>query len=385
VLPFTNMSGDAEQEYFSDGITEDIITELSRFHSLFVIARNSSFTFKGEAVNVSEVGRKLGVQYVVEGSVRKAGNRVRITAQLIEAASGNHLWAERYDRELDDIFAIQDEVVREIATAVPGQLEVAALNLVQRRSGQNITAYEYVLRGEHFRNHDWGSVESRQMFEAAIEADPQCAKAYAHLSNWHAYSILAHCAPADEARELTNSLAKKALNLEPNNPSTLAVVAEAYLMAGFLKPSRKCMEKAIKLNPNDYMVMIFAADVLAWLGDIDEALRWRELCIRHDPLSIEASTEIDLEVFYLAERYDDAINSISGWQNTSIHLIAEFAATYAQAGQIDQAVAMREQFEARAPDGYTIKDHVDGQLRMCALQKHRDLWLEGYRKAGFDV
>ena len=221
--------------------------------------------------------------------------------------------------------------------------------------------------------------------EAAIEADPLCAKAYAHLSNWHSYSILAHCAPANEAREITRSLAEKALQIEPNDPYILALLAEGYLMAGDLDPARKCIEKAIKLNSNYYIVMIYAADVLAWLGDIDEALRWRELCVLHDPLSTASMTEVDLEVFYLAERYDDAINAISGWHNTSIHLIAEFAATYAQAGQIDQAVAMREQFEARVPDGYTIENHVDGQLRMCALQKHRDLWLEGYRKAGFDV
>jgi adenylate cyclase len=142
VLPFDNMSGDPEQEYFSDGITEDIITELARFRSLFVIARNSSFSYKGASPNIQDVGRDLGVQYVVEGSVRKAGNRVRITAQLIEAASGTHVWAERYDRELDDIFAVQDEVVREITTAVPGQLDVEALARVRSRSERDLTAYE---------------------------------------------------------------------------------------------------------------------------------------------------------------------------------------------------------------------------------------------------
>ncbi|GAG49486.1 unnamed protein product, partial [marine sediment metagenome] len=178
VLPFTNMSGDPEQEYFSDGITEDIITELSRFSSLFVIARNSSFTFKGEAVNVTEVGQKLGVAYVVEGSVRKAGSRVRITAQLVEAATGNHIWAERYDRDLEDIFAVQDEVVREIATAVPGQLEVAALQRVQRKPIENLTAYDLVLRGEQLQFRDWSSREAMSLFEKAVEIDPHCARAY---------------------------------------------------------------------------------------------------------------------------------------------------------------------------------------------------------------
>ncbi|MCZ6859028.1 MAG: hypothetical protein O7I42_01885 [Alphaproteobacteria bacterium] len=385
VLPFDNMSGDPEQEYFVDGITEDIITELARFRSLFVIARNSSFSYKGKSPNIQDVGRELGVQYVVEGSVRKVANRVRITAQLVEAASGNHVWAERYDRELDDIFAVQDEVVREIATAVPGQLDVDALAKVRRRSDQDLTAYEYVLRGADLQYREWGSVEAVPLFEQAIEADPNCARAYAHLANWHAYSITAHCAPAEEARRLTRSMAEKAQHIEPNDPVILSILAEAYLMIGDLEPARKCIDRAVKINPNHYMVMIFAADVFAWLGDIDEALRWRDLYLRHDPQSNASTIEVDFEVYYMAERYDDAIDVIAGWQNPLIHLIANFAAAYAQAGRLDQAAALRMQFEKICPADYSIENHVSEQLKMCALQKHRDIWLEGFRKAGFEV
>ena len=140
VLPFENMSGDPEQEYFSDGLTEDIITELSRFRNLLVIARNSSFTFKRQAVDVMEVGRKLGARYVVEGSVRRAGNRIRITAQLLETATGNHLWAERYDRDLEDIFAVQDELVRAISGVIPGELDRHALEGLRRKPPGNLTA-----------------------------------------------------------------------------------------------------------------------------------------------------------------------------------------------------------------------------------------------------
>ncbi|MCH7636876.1 MAG: adenylate/guanylate cyclase domain-containing protein, partial [Proteobacteria bacterium] len=146
VLPFVNMSGDPKQEYFSDGITEDIITELSRFATLFVIARNSSFHFKGKAVKVSEIGRDLGVQYVVEGSVRKAGNRVRVTAQLVEAASGNHIWAERYDRELVDIFEVQDEVAHTVAATVSGRLDDAGAERARRRPTEDLAAYDLFLR-----------------------------------------------------------------------------------------------------------------------------------------------------------------------------------------------------------------------------------------------
>ena len=145
MLPFNNMSGDAEQEFFADGITEDIITELSRFRELFVISRNSSFKYKGKAVDVQKFARELGVQYVVEGSVRKAGNRVRITVQLIDAETDRHIWAERYDRDLEDIFEIQDEVTRAIVATLPGRVEAAARDRAARKPTDNMAAYECVL------------------------------------------------------------------------------------------------------------------------------------------------------------------------------------------------------------------------------------------------
>jgi adenylate cyclase len=385
VLPFDNMSADPDQEYFSDGITEDIITELARFNSLFVIARNSSFHYKGQSPKIQDVGRELGVEYVVEGSVRKAGNRVRVTAQLVEAASGNHVWAERYDRDLDDIFSVQDELVREIAASVPGQLDAAATQRIQRRRADNLTAYEYVLRGDHMRNQDWASPDAIPLFERAIEADPHCARAYAQIANWHAYSISAHCVPMEEAGQKTRDLAAKAIRIEPNDPVMLAFVAEAYLMSGDLGLARRCIDKAIKLNPNHYYVMLFAAIVLAWLGEVDEALRWRDLYLRHDPMYGPAVAEAEFEIFYLTERYEDAIRALLGWQDLPIHLLADSAAAHAQAGRLEEAGALRERFESRLPPDYTIKDHVSNYLKMCALQKHRDILLEGYRKAGFDV
>ena len=158
VLPFQNMSGDAEQEYFADGITEDILTELSRFRELFVISRNSAFVYKGRQVNVQKVAKELGVQYIVEGSVRKAGSRVRITVQLIDAETDSHLWAERYDRELADIFAIQDEVTSSIVSILPGRVAAAARDRVQRKPPENLAAYECVLAGKllHHRSDRGG-------------------------------------------------------------------------------------------------------------------------------------------------------------------------------------------------------------------------------------
>jgi adenylate cyclase len=322
---------------------------------------------------------------VVEGSVRKAGNRVRITAQLIDAASGNHIWAERYDRELEDIFDVQDEVVQAITIAIPGHLEVEAHDQVRRRSKQNLTAYEYVLQGNNLMNQNWGSVDAVPFFEKAIEADPSYARAYAQLANWHAYSTFAHCAPADETGPLARSLAEKSLSLEPNNPVNLCSIAEVYLLIGDPAMMRRCIEKAIKINPNHYVVMIYAANLLSWLGELDEAMRWFELYTRHDPQHVAASDEVSFELYFFLKRFEDAAGIADGWQNPSIHLLAEFAAAYALAGRPDDATAMREQFESKCPPHYSIQAFVSVQLPMGLPQEQRDLWLEGYRKAGFNV
>ena len=185
------MSGDPEQEYFSDGITEDIITELSRFHSLFVIARNSSFAFRGHNVNVAEVAHRLGVQYVVEGSVRKAANRVRVTVQLIDATTGRHLWAERYDRDLEDIFAVQDEITEAIVSTLPGRLEEAARDRAERKPTSNMTAYDYQLFGTQ-RLWRWTPddiVEAGRLAQKAVDLDPRFARAHALITATHLWAV----------------------------------------------------------------------------------------------------------------------------------------------------------------------------------------------------
>ena len=187
VLPFVNVSGDSEQEYFSDGITEDLITDPSKISALFVISRASSFAYKGRAVKPEEVSRELGVRYLLEGSVRKAGGRVRITAQLIDATTGFHIWAERYDRKLAEIVKVQDEVTREIVSALKVTLTGREQERVARRGTDNMAAYDYVLRGV---NHYWRStkeetLQSRRMFEKAVELDPKYAQAHSDLGWTH--------------------------------------------------------------------------------------------------------------------------------------------------------------------------------------------------------
>ena len=187
VLPFVNMSGDPEQEFFVDGLTEDIITELSRFRELLVISRNSAFVHKGKAVRVQDIAREFGVHYVVEGSVRKAGDRVRVTVQLIDAETDRHIWAERYDRKIEDIFAIQDEVSSAIVGTLPGRIEAAGHDRAKRKPPQSMAAYEYVLTGKilHHRSTREDNAEAQRMLERAIELDPK----YAHAHAWKACVI----------------------------------------------------------------------------------------------------------------------------------------------------------------------------------------------------
>ncbi len=285
VLPFVNMSADPEQEYFSDGLTEDLITDLSRISSLFVIARNTVFTYKGKAVKVEEIGKELGVRYVVEGSVRKAGNRVRITAQLIDSSSGGHLWAERYDRDLEDIFALQDEVTKEIVSSLAVKLTEDEKKSIASAPTDNVEAWEYRLRGSEYfaRATKEGNAQARQMYEKAIKLDPGFSVAYldlgwTYVSDWvfqwrqdqealkkaselaqkslflndslpGAYRLLgALCAWRKEYDEGITAL-ERALTLDPNDAESYAALARIYIFSGRPKDAVGLIEKAIHLNP----------------------------------------------------------------------------------------------------------------------------------------
>lgn len=385
VLPFDNMSGDPEQEYFSDGITEDVITELARFKNLFVIARNSTFAFKGQATDMTEVGARLGVAYLVEGSVRKSGNRVRVTSQLIEAKTGNHLWAERYDRDLEDIFDVQDELVHEIASAVPGQLHAASAQRARRRAIANLNAYDCMLRGEWLVNQDFGSHEAIALFEKAIELDPQCARAYTNLASCHAYSIFAQGKDVYEAAEAARSLAERALDIDSADPAIQATVAATYILVGQHDLARQHIETAMRLNPNDYVVMNFFGIVMGYLGDHKKGLIWKDRVCQHDPLSGDSHREGYFDLFYMERRYDDAIALFRGWRNPPVHMYLELAAAHAQLHQMNDLREAITKFESIKPKGFEPSRAIDAHIRMCASSEDKNNWIEGYRKAGFDA
>jgi adenylate cyclase len=266
VLPFTDMSGDPEQRYFSDGVTEDIITELSRFRSLVVIARNSSFAFRGARIDSAEIARRLGVEYVVEGERSPGRERVGITAQLIDAATATHLWAERYDRQLADIFAVQDEVVQTVVATVAGRLEVAGAEFARRKPPESLVAYEYVLRGveQLSREGKEHNAAARRHFEKAIELDTQYAAAHAYL----ALAIYVGWTTSRAPGELDGALvsARQALALDENDSRCHRVLRVIYAHLHQYDRAEFHSERSIALNPNDALAALQRATVLRYLG-----------------------------------------------------------------------------------------------------------------------
>ncbi len=342
VLPFDNLTGDPKQEYFSDGITNDIITDLSKFRSLFVIASNSVFVYKGKPVKVQDVSRELGVRYVLEGSVQRASEKVRVNAQLIDATTGHHLWAERYDRDLKDLFALQDEIVQTIVTALAVKVDAVERKRAMRKETDSLEAYGYVLRGREYlaRTTRSTNVEARQMFQRAIEVDPHYASAYVGLG-WTYRKAVGHgwTEFPGQALQQAHDLAQKALSLEES--------ASAYRLLGYVYLPRRqydlashTLERAIELNPNDWDSLSILASVMLYTGRPDEAIQTYETTLRFNPaMEVDRLFELGL-AYYLEMRYDDAIRTLEqgvGRNPDHVFLYIALAAAYAQADRPEDA------------------------------------------------
>jgi adenylate cyclase len=285
VLPFVNMSEDPKQEYFSDGLTEDLTSALSKISSLFVIARNSAFTYKGKAVKVQDVSREMGVRYVLEGSVRKADNQVRITAQLIDATTGGHLWSERYDRPLQDIFALQDEVVQKIVTTLKLQLSVQEQGILVRKTTDNLEAYDYYLRGRaHFnRFTQEANAQARQMFEQALALDPQYAEAYAFLGATYFAEWAFQWSQDSQALDQALALAQRAVAVDDSLAQAHATLGNVYVWKKQYDQAIAEAERAIALDSNFAEAYMGLGEILKFAGRPEEALGLIEKAMRLNP------------------------------------------------------------------------------------------------------
>jgi len=388
VLPFDNMSGDPEQEFFADGITEDLTTALSKVRWFFVIARNSTFTYKGKAVEVKQVAKELGVRYVLEGSVRKAGTRVRITAQLIDATTGRHVWAERYDRQIEDIFELQDEMSQTIAGAVEPELSAAERDRVLTKPPDNLDAWENYQRGlwnMWFYERE-PNLEAEVLLNRATELDPRFAPAYAY-GTYVRYQRVIMGWSDDPQRSLKAgmALAEKALSLDDKDPIAYFAVGRIHMMQGRHEDSIAALEKAIELNPSFAQSHHGLGMALTLAGRLDEAkaaLQMAERLSPRDPI-LWASTVVHALACVLSGDHEEALRwarktilnpRSKGYWPHSVH-----AAALAQLGRLDEARdAVAAALEAM-PDltlsylAKTLPTKQPGGL---------DPYLDGLRKAG---
>jgi adenylate cyclase len=312
ILPFANMSGDPEQEFFTDGMTEDIITGLSRFKELFVISRNTTFRFKGEQVDIQRFARDIGVQYVVEGSVRKAGDRVRITVQLIDAESDHHLWAERYDRKLEDIFSIQDDVTSSIVAILPGRVQAAAHDRAEHKPTENMVAYECVLTGKilHHRSTIEDNTEALRAIDRAIALDPK----FAHAHAWKACTLgqnwtYGWCDNREETwRQVLKEL-QVALALDDNDSDVHRILAACHVIHGDLEKAVYHQDRALSLNPNDDLTVVQQGEILTWIGRPEEGIKWIKDAMRLNPYHPERYWSHLGRAYFVAHHYEEAIES----------------------------------------------------------------------------
>jgi adenylate cyclase len=357
VLPFENMSGDPEQEYFADGIAEDIITELSRYPDLFVVARNSSFAYRGRAVRIADVARELGVQYVVEGSVRRGGSSVRITAQLIDALSGKHLWAQRYDRELQGVFAIQDDVTSNIVAVLPARIETAATEAAARKKVDSLEAYDHLLRGKYYHHlYDAkANQEAEASFDRAMELDPRFAAAYA----WKACTlgqarVFGYCDPAPKLSEIAR-LIEAAARLDESDTECHRIMCRLALLDGLFAKSEYHLERAMAQNPNDPRLVAQRGINLTYQGDPVAAIPWIERAMRLDPFSAHHYYLDLVQALFMAGRAAEAIGVLEPIEPHRFDHYALLAACRSAVGDTlaaqeagRRALAMRPVFTIRS-------------------------------------
>jgi len=367
VLPFVNLSADPTQQYLSDGITEDIITELSRYRELLVIARNSSFQYRDKANDMKHIGGELGVEYLVDGSLRKAGDRLRVTAQLIEAETGSHIWAERYDRNLEDVFAIQDEVTRTIATTLIGQLSRSGAERARRKPTEQWAAYEYVLQANYWTDR-YDTEAAETLLKRAIAIDPNYALAYAALS----YVYLQRFFDDVQAETLNLALAnaETALSLDDRDESCHRAVGVALTFLEKYDLAGAHLDKALALNPNNVIAAAARANWLVRVGRPEEALQTLDEAVKRDPLHPPWFWEVRTMILFQQKRYEGVIEAINRKSPLRHWDHAFLAAAYIRLGRIDEARAESAEVLRMKPDFSIAAYAIEDPYKNPADQKH---------------
>ena len=338
VMPFTSMSPDPEQEYFSNGITEDIITGLSRFRTLSIVARSSSFSAKAKGMDSKQAGETLGAHYIVEGSVRRAGNRIRITAQLIEAETGNHIWAERYDRDLEDVFAVQDEVTQAIVAVLPGRIQADVADRVGQKQTSNMKAYELMLKGKALRDglNAQDTQQARSYFEKALELDPRYARVYMYLADTYVVDSWLGLAQAD-APAMALDMARKGAALDNNDVYIQDQLGYAYLCAGLWDEANVQFEKTLSQIVNEAESMAWCGYGFLLLGRRDRAMEVVRKAIQLDPLHPPALNWIMGQVHFFSGQYSEVVDMLIGEALLNSLAHAFLVAAFAHAGRSDEA------------------------------------------------
>jgi adenylate cyclase len=385
VLPFTNLSADPEQEYFSDGITNDIITDLAKFRELVVIASNTVFTYKGKPVTIEEVAQELGVRYVLEGSVQKLGEQVRVNAQLIDAATGHYLWAERYERELKDLFAVQDEIMQTLVTTLALKISAVEQQRALQQDTESLEAYDYVLRGlEYLRSRTRSDTSKAQdMFQRAMALDPQYATAYVDLGSAYYLTVaFGWTAFPAQALEQALTLGGKALHLDNANAHAHSLLGIVYLTRGQHDLALNELQQAIALNPNDARSYATLGWIMLWSGQTEAAVDLLKTALRFDPSAPDMrATFMNLGLaYYLKEQYADAIHILARGRTLAPDFVGfhiALAATYAQSGRREDA-AQAAQTVLRLQPFFTL----DAYGRAFRNSADRARIIDGLRKAG---
>ena len=386
VLPFTNLGGHDQDGYFADGISEDIITELSRFKELIVTARNSTFTYRNQAVDVREVSRVLNVRYVLEGSVRRSGARIRVSAQLIDAEGGHHLWAERFDRKIEDIFDVQDELTRKIVATLVDKLGHQERQRIRTdaRTGTPV-AYDLVLRGRElwFRWNRDDNLRARELYRQAISLDPDYARAYASLA-WSYISAYNEYWSEDPLADLDAALdsALTGVQLAPTSHTNRNALGMVYYFGKQLGRSIEALRTAIELNPNDADGYVFLAQSLSLNGASDQAISLLDEALQLNPQLGEWPRSVYVLAYFNARRYADAATTFERLETPRIETQRWAAALYVYLGRDHEARRAAERYLEAYP-AFNLEQH----LARIPFAQAADLehYGDGLRRAGFGI